>query len=110
MRRPRSFWEARVAELARGRSVASVALQHGVLPGRLRWWRWRLGSVPPTAIVPARMIEILPAPPVEAAGGLRIPLFCTGHAYGPTLPTTLTTAARRLASASQYFANSGASM
>ena len=72
MRRPRSFWEARIAELARGRSVASVALQHGVLPGRLRWWRWRLGSAPPTAIVPARMIEILPAPPVEAVGGLRI--------------------------------------
>ena len=71
MRRPRSFWEARVAELARGRSVASVALQHGVMPDRLRWWRWRLGSAPATSIVQARMIEILPAP-AAVTGSLRM--------------------------------------
>lgn len=72
MRRPKAFWEARVAELARGRSVASVAQRHGVMPGRLRWWRWRLGSAPATAIVPARMVEILPAPPRVTASGLRV--------------------------------------
>ena len=72
MRRPKSFWEARVAELARGRSVASVAQHHGVMPDRLRWWRWRLGSPPATAIVPARMIEIVPAPSRVTASGLRV--------------------------------------
>ena len=61
-----------MAELARGRSVASVARQHGVTPQLVRWWKWRLGSVPTTAIVPARMVEILPAPPRAAASGLRV--------------------------------------
>ena len=72
MRRPRSFWEARVAELARGRSVASVALQHGVMPDRLRWWRWRLGAAQATSIMQARMIEILPAPTAAVTGSLRM--------------------------------------
>ncbi len=72
MRRPRSFWEGLVAELAQGRSVERVARQHGVIPARLRWWRWRLATAPCTAIVPTRMIEILPGPPAAAVAGVRI--------------------------------------
>ena len=49
-----------------------MALQHGVMPDRLRWWRWRLGSAPATSIMPARMIEILPAPTAAVTGSLRM--------------------------------------
>ena len=72
MRRPRSFWEARVAELAKGRSVERVAHQHGVMPARLRWWRWRLGAGPTTALAPTRMVEIVPASGVTAGEGVRM--------------------------------------
>lgn len=61
MRRPRSFWEARVAELARGRSVESIAERHGVTSAHLRWWRWRLGTAATTALAPTRMVELVPA-------------------------------------------------
>jgi len=61
MRRPRSFWEARVAELARGRSIESIAERHGVTSARLRWWRWRLGTAATTALAPTRMVELVPA-------------------------------------------------
>ena len=72
MRRPRSFWEARVSELARGHSVEGVARQHGVMPARLRWWRWRLGTRPTPALLPTRMVEVLPAPGPIAREGVRI--------------------------------------
>ena len=72
MRRPKSFWEARVAELAYGRSVESVAEQHGVMPDRLRWWRWRLGSASAIALAPTRMIEVLPMQAPVPAAGIRI--------------------------------------
>lgn len=72
MRRRRAFWEARVTELAQGRSVERVARQHGVMPARLRWWRWRLGTVPATALAPTRMVEITPASSVSANEGVRI--------------------------------------
>ena len=72
MRRRRSFWEARVAELARGRSVESIAQRHGVTSARLRWWRWRLGTAPTTAPAPTRMVEIVPARAMPAAASLRM--------------------------------------
>ncbi len=74
MRRPKSFWEARIAELSRGRSIESVARQHGVTSGLVRWWRWRLRSESTAAISPARMIEILPAPTpaLAAMNSLRV--------------------------------------
>ena len=72
MRRSKSFWEARIAELARGRSVESVARQHGVTAGRVRWWRWRLRTQPTAAIAPARMVEILPMSIPTAVASLRI--------------------------------------
>ena len=73
MGRPRSFWEARIAELARGRSVESIAQRHGVTSARLRWWRWRLGTVT-TAPAPTRMVEIVPVPAraMPAAASLRM--------------------------------------
>ena len=74
MRRPRSFWEARVAELADGRSVERVARRHGLIPARLSWWRWRLGSESTTALARPRMIEIVPTRSMAAAdrAGVRI--------------------------------------
>ena len=70
-RRPRAFWEARVAELARGRSLESMARRHGVTIGRLRWWRWRLGSEPSAQAAP-RMVEVLPSPATTAGAGVRV--------------------------------------
>lgn len=58
--------------MAQGRSVERVAGQHGVMPARLRWWRWRLGTGPTTALVPTRMIEIMPASGVPSGEGVRI--------------------------------------
>ena len=72
MRRPRSFWESRISELAQGRSVERVARQHGVTPARLRWWRWRLATSSTTAMVPTRMVEILPGPPAVTVASIRI--------------------------------------
>ena len=65
MRRPRSFWEARVAELARGRRIERVAEQHGVRIDRLRWWRWRLASDAQTES--PRLVEVVTARPQPAA-------------------------------------------
>jgi hypothetical protein len=59
MRRSRSFWEARVAELGRGRSVDWVASRHGLTPARLRWWRWRIGAGPGPVTAAPRMIEVV---------------------------------------------------
>ena len=67
-----------MTELAQGRSVERIARQHGVTPRLLRWWRWRLGTSPTTAMQSPRMIEVLPVPvpvPVTAAtdrAGVRI--------------------------------------
>jgi transposase-like protein len=72
MRQSRSFWEARVAELAGGGSVEGVALRHGVRPKRLRWWRWRLGAGPGRGAASTRMIEIVPKPSPALVAGLRI--------------------------------------
>jgi transposase-like protein len=74
MRRPRSFWEARVTELAQGRSVERIARQHGVTPRLLRWWRWRIGTSPTTAMQSPRMIEVLPVavPTATDRAGVRI--------------------------------------
>jgi len=72
MRRPRSFWEARIAELVRGRSIESIAQRHGVTSARLRWWRWRLGTATATAPAPTRMVEIVPARTMPADASLRV--------------------------------------
>ena len=77
MRRSRSFWEARVAELSGVRSVERVASEHGVAPARLRWWRWRLGAGPGSASVAGpRMIEVIaravPVPSAPDHVGVRI--------------------------------------
>ena len=74
MRRTRSFWEARVAELETGRTVDRVCQQYGLIPERLRWWRWRLGSLPTTALAPPRMLEIVPmrSPAASDRAGVRI--------------------------------------
>ena len=72
MRRPRSFWEARVAELAQGRSVERVSHKHGETPARLRWWRWRLGTGPTTTLAPTRMVEIVPTSGVTAGEVVRV--------------------------------------
>ena len=60
-----------MAELARGRSLESMARRYGVTIGRLRWWRWRLGSEPSAQAAP-RMVEVLPAPAQTAGAGLRV--------------------------------------
>jgi hypothetical protein len=65
----RSFWEARVTELARGHSLESIASEHDVLPKRLRWWRWKLGTQRGLTKTPARMLEVVRRPP---ATGLRM--------------------------------------
>lgn len=72
MRRTKTFWEARIAELAGGRSVESIARQHGVTSGLVRWWRWRLGTQPSSEIASARMVEVLPARTPAAVASLRI--------------------------------------
>jgi len=74
MRRPRSFWEARVAELADGCSVEQVARRHGLSPARLRWWRWRLGSASSTARAAPRLLEIVSmrSPAASDRVGVRI--------------------------------------
>ncbi len=63
-----------MAELAQGRSVQRIASQHGVTPGLLRWWRWRLGTAPTATMGPPRMIEILPVavPTATDRAGVRI--------------------------------------
>jgi len=74
MRRPRSCWEARVAELTDGRSVEQVARRHGLIPARLTWWRWRIGSAATTALMAPRMLEIVSPRSMTASdrAGVRI--------------------------------------
>jgi len=44
--RSRSTWKRLVAKVERGRSVSDVALEHGVSPKTLSWWKWRLKQEP----------------------------------------------------------------
>lgn len=85
MRRPRAFWEARIAELERGKSVEDVARMHRLDPVRLRWWRWHLGRTSAPEVTP-RLVELIAAPSAPSGGVLRVLI---GSAV-VELPTTTT--------------------
>ena len=99
MRRPRSFWEARVAELDGGRTVERVCQQHGLIPERLRWWRWRLAStpsMPALAITVPRMLEVVPRPSPLAVASWAGPRVLIGDLVLELPPSTPPTELARI--------------
>lgn len=70
------FWRSHVlAWQQSGESASSYAETHGVTTQALKWWRWKLGTLPPPSRpspVPARFVSVIPSQRCSSGFELRL--------------------------------------